>query len=267
MRLFCGRAATACPRFLSKSRRNGKSVLPLNTALPTRPNAVLQNSPDKSGPLYIPQNRRFLLSVLAGIVAVAIVGSALAAIYYHRAGVANAALADALRTYSQPVVEPGQPVPAGTKAFASNADRARESNGQFAAVANTYGMTPAGRNALYLQGVTALQMGQTATAETLLNKSAGSWNSDVAALAKLSLAGLYHGSGRDAQAIDLLQKLADKPTVTVPKGLAQLQLADLYSSEGKKDQARKIYAQIKDKDPKSAAAEIASQDLGEAPGR
>ncbi len=239
----------------------------MNTALPSRQNAVLDNAPNKSGPLYIPQNRRFLLTILGVIVAVALVGSILVAVYYHRSAQANVALADAMRTYSTPVVQPGQPVPAGTRTYSSTADRAREANAQFGAIANTYGMTPAGRNALYLQGVTALQMGQTATAEALLQKSADGWNKDVAGLAKLSLAGLYHGSGRDAQAIDLLQKLTDKPTVTVPRGLAQLQLADLYSSEGKKDQARKIYAQIKDKDPKSAAAEIASQDLGEASAR
>ena len=244
-----------------------KSVTCLNTALPTRRNAVLENSPLKSGPLFIPQNRRFLLTVLAAIVLVALVGSIVGVVYWHRSGEASAALADGMRTYGAPVVPAGQPAPAGTKTFSSNADRAREANAQFAAVANTYGMTPSGRNALYLQGVTALQMGQTATAETLLKKSAESWNGDIAALSKLSLAGLYHSTGRDADAITLLQKLADKPTVTVPKGLAQLTLADLYTSEGKKDQARKIYAAIKDKDPKSAAAEIASQDLGEAPGR
>ena len=244
-----------------------KSVSGLNSALPVRKNAVLETAPVKSGPLFIPQNRRFLLTVLGAIVAVALVGAIIAAVYWHRSTEANQALADAMRTFSTPVVQPGQPVPAGPKTFSSTADRAREANGQFAAVANTYGMTPGGRNALYLEGVTALQMGQTATAETLLTKSAGSWNRDVAALAKLSLASLYHGSGRDAQAVELLQKLAAKPTVTVPKGLAQLQLADLYGSEGKKDQARKIYAEIKDKDPKSAAAELASQDLGEAPAR
>ena len=126
-----------------------------------------------------------------------------------------------------------------------------------------------------MQGVTAMQMGQTATAEDLLKQSASSWNSDIASLAKLALANLYHGSNRDAQAIEIYQKLADKPTTAVPAGLAQLQLADLYTSQGKKDQARKIYAQIKDKDPKKsktntgkvAPSEIASQDLGEAPAR
>lgn len=239
----------------------------MNTALPTRNNDVLQNSSQKSGLLFLPQNKRFLLSILAAIVAVALVGTISALVYFHRSNEAGLALGDAMRTFETPVIAAGQPAPAGTRTFSSTEERAREANRQFAAIADTYGMTPGGRNAQYLQGVTALQMGQTATAETLLKKSADDWNKDVAGLAKLSLAGLYHSTGRDSDAIALLQKLVDKPTVTVPKGLAQLQLADLYQSAGKKDEARKIYAQIKDKDPKSAAAEIASQDLGETPAR
>ncbi len=239
----------------------------MNTALPTRKNEVLQNAPVKSGPLFLPQNKRFLLTILAAIVVAALIGTVAGLVYFHRSSEANLALGDAMRTFETPIVPQGQPAPAGIKTYSKTEDRAREANAQFASIADTYGMTPAGRNAKYLQGVTAMQMGQNATAETLLKKSADSWNRDVAALAKLSLAGLYHSTGRDADAIALLQKLVDKPTVTVPRGLAQLQLADLYQSSGKKDEARKIYAQIKDKDPKSAAAEIASQDLGETPSR
>ncbi|MFN2975275.1 tetratricopeptide repeat protein [Terriglobus aquaticus] len=232
----------------------------------SRTNSALATNPLKSGPLYVSENRN-LIAVIVGAVGVAILLLAVVLLYNHRSTVAQQKLSDAMRTYETPVVQPGQPVPAGERTFNTSEERARAANGEFAAVASSYGMTPAGRNALYLQGVTAQQMGQTATAEELLKKSAGSWNSDIAALSKLALAGLYHGSNRDAQAIEIYQELAKKPTTAVPGGLAQLQLADLYNSEGKKDQARKIYAEIKDKDPKSAAAEIATQNLGGAPAR
>lgn len=239
----------------------------MNTNVATRPNPALSTNPKKSGPLYVPQDRRLLLAYVIGAVGVAIILLGAVLLYNHRSTVASQRLSDAMRTFETPVVEPGQPVPAGERSFASSEARARASNTEFADIASHYGMTPAGRNARYLQGVTAMQMGQTATAEELLKKSAGAWNSDIASMAKLALAGLYHSSNRDAQAIEIYQKLADKPTTAVPAGLAQLQLADLYNSQGKKDQARKIYAQIKDKDPKSAAAEIASQDLGDTPAR
>lgn len=239
----------------------------MDTAISDRSNPLLETSPTKSGPLYIPQDRRTLLQLLGALVAVVLLVVAGVLIYQYRAAKAEAALGDAMRTFESPVIAPGQPAPAGEKTFSSTEERAAAANSQFATVADHYGMTPAGRNAQYLQGVTALQMGKTATAEELLKKSASSWNSDRASLANLALANLYHGSSRDADAIAIYQKLTAKPTTAVPAGLAQLQLADLYSSEGKKDQARKIYAQIKDKDPKSAAAEIASQNLGDAPAR
>jgi len=86
----------------------------------------------------------------------------------------------------------------------------------------------------------------------------------LAALAKLALAQLYRETGRDQQAIDLLNELTNKPADTVPAGLAQLQLADLYNSEGKVEQARKIWAQLKDKDSKGAAGAEAAQKLNPA---
>ena len=239
----------------------------MNTNVVSRTNPALATNPQKSGPLYIPQIRNRMLTYAIGAIGLAILLLGAVLLYNHRSAVANQKLSDAMRTFETPVVQPGQPVPAGERSFASSEERARAANAEFAGVASHYGMTAAGRNAKYLQGVTAMQMGQTATAEDLLKSSASSWNSDVASLAKLALASLYHSSNRDAQAIEIYQKLVAKPTTAVPAGLAQLDLADLYNSEGKKDQARKIYAQIKDKDPKSAAAEIATQDLGDAPAR
>ena len=45
---------------------------------------------------------------------------------------------------------------------------------------------------------------------------------------------------RDAQAIDIYNALAAKPSETVPATMAQLDLADLYAGEGKMDQARTL---------------------------
>ena len=257
-----GMALPVPPIFLLETSRN-----PLNTNSATRTNPLLAVNPQKRGPLYVPQDRKLALAYVLGAVGIAILLLAGVLVYQHRSTVASQKLSDAMRTFESPVIQPGQPAPAGERTFASSEERARAANGDFKDVAEHYGMTPAGRNAQYLQGVTAMQMGQTATAEELLKKSAGSWNSDIAALANLALANLYHTTNRDAQAIEIYQKLTAKPTTTVPSGLAQLQLASLYSSEGKKDKAREIYAKIKDKDPKSAAAEIATQNLGEAPAR
>ena len=81
-------------------------------------------------------------------------------------------------------------------------------------------------------------LGQNGPAETELKAAADSWDRNLANLAKLALAGLYHQTGRDAQAIDLYNALVAKPSVTVSASVAQLDLADLYAATGKQDQAR-----------------------------
>jgi lipopolysaccharide biosynthesis regulator YciM len=91
--------------------------------------------------------------------------------------------------------------------------------------------------------------------------AAGAWNRNLANLAKLALAGLYHQTGRDSDAIKLYSDLAAKPSATVSAPAAQLALADLYVAEGKQDMAKAIWAKIKGTDKESAAASIADQKL------
>ncbi len=247
----------------------GQSLEPTSrtrtTPLPVRQDGPLAVNTNVSSTAFfdrIQNNRALATQLLVAIVVVVLVGAAIAIGYTTRSNAASAALAEAMQTLDTPVSTPDQPVPPSVKSFSSTTDRARAANGQFAATANKYGMTPAGRNALYMQGVTALEYGDKANAETLLRKSADSWNRDVATLAQLALAGLYHDTGRDPLAIDTYKKVADKPSTLVPAGLAQLQMAELYESNGKDGDAKKVYAQIKDKDPKSAAGQIAAQKLG-----
>ena len=126
-------------------------------------------------------------------------------------------------------------------------------------------MTPDGRNALYFAGLTQIEAGQNQQAEDTLKKVAGSWNGDLAALAKFALAQLYHNTGRDPQAVDIYNQLTRKPATTIPAGLAQLQLADLYQSEGRTADAKKIYGALEDSDKKGPAGAIAKEKLNPAP--
>jgi tetratricopeptide (TPR) repeat protein len=211
------------------------------------------------------ENRRSV--ILTGSITLAailiVVGSVL--IYNSRASQASVAFGAAMQAYQTPLAEPGQQVPPGVKTYPSVAERAKAANALFMGVANKYGMTPDGKNALYFGGLTYMEEGQNGQAETTLKQVASGWNGDLAALAKLSLAQLYRQTGRDPQAIDLYNELAAKPTSTVPNGLAQLQLAELYESQGKPDLAKKIYAQLKDKDAKGPAGVLAAQKLNPAP--
>jgi tetratricopeptide (TPR) repeat protein len=211
------------------------------------------------------ENRSSLIttSVIALVAILIVVGSVL--IYNSRATQASVAFGAAMQAYQTPLAVPDQPLPPGVKTYASVAERAKAANDLFMAVANKYSMAPAGKVARYFGGLTYLEEGQNAAAESTLKQVASGWNGDLAALAKLSLAQLYRQTNRDPQAIDLYNELTAKPTTTVPAGLAQLQLAELYESQGKPDLAKKIYAQLKDKDPKGPAGMLAAQKLNPAP--
>jgi predicted negative regulator of RcsB-dependent stress response len=94
-----------------------------------------------------------------------------------------------------------------------------------------------------------------------LKAAAGAWDRNLSNLAKLALAGLYHQTNRDAEAIDLYNGIAAKPSVTVSAAVAQLDLADLYVASGKRDMARVLWAKVKDADKEGAAGQIATQKL------
>ena len=207
------------------------------------------------------ENRQSVIvngGILLAVIVIAIVS---AVVYNSRSDAASVAFGAAMQAYQTPLAQPGEAVPPGVTTYPSIAERAKAANALFQAVANKYGMTPDGRNALYFAGLTYIEAGENQQAEVTLKKVAGGWDSDLGALAKFALAQLYHDTGRDPQAIDLYNQLIAKPAATVPAGLAQLQLADLYQLEGKADDAKKIYANLKDKDPKGAAGMAAAEKL------
>jgi tetratricopeptide (TPR) repeat protein len=176
-----------------------------------------------------------------------------------RSTAADTALGTALDTYNAPLAQPG--LPAGNGIYATAADRTKAANSEFAAVAQQYGWLPQGAKARYFAGITSAELGQNASAEADLKAAAGSWDHNLANLARLALAGLYHQTARDPQAIDLYNEIIAKPSETVSAGVAQLDLADLYAAEGKQEQARALWARVKDTDKDGAAGSIAAQKL------
>ncbi len=207
------------------------------------------------------ENRRSVITTTVFLLAVIVVLVASGVIYHSRSEAASTQFGAAMQAYQTPLAAPGQQVPPGTKTYASVSERAKSANDLFTQVAGKYGMTPSGKLARYFAGLTYIEEGQNQPAEDTLKAVASGWNKDLAALARLSLAQLYRQTGRDAQAIDLYNQIADKPAATVPAGVAQLQLAELYEGQNKPEQARKIYAQLKDKDAKGPAGLIAAQKL------
>lgn len=197
--------------------------------------------------------------VIGGGVALLLVIGALV-FWSMRSTAADTALGAAMDTYNAPLAQPG--LPAGNGVYATAADRLKAANKQFAAVALQYSFMSQGTKARYFQGITDAELGQNASAESELKSAAGAWDRNIANLAKLALAGLYHQTGRDAQAIDMYNALVAKPSETVTAVVAQLDLANLYAAQGRQDQARALWARIKDSDKDGAAGSIATQKLG-----
>ncbi len=179
--------------------------------------------------------------------------------YNQRSEAAETALGAALDIYSAPLAQPGAPAQKDT--YSTVADRAKAANQKFVEVAKQYGMFSQGAKAHYFAGLTYQDLGQTASAETELKAAADAWDSNLSSLAKFALAGFYHQTGRDAQAIDLYNALAAKGTTTVPAYTAQLALADLYAATGKTDQAKQLWAKVKDADKTGSAGSIAAEKL------
>jgi len=212
-----------------------------------------------SGVSWVSGHRAGVIRWSIGVGAVILLCVSSLILYNQQSDAAASAVGAALDVYSAPLAQPG--TPAGTGVYATSADRAKAANQQFAAAAQKYGWLPEGTKAHYFAGVTYMDLGQTAQAETELKAAAGSWDRNMANLARLALAGLYHRTGRDSQAIDVYNAIAAKPSDTVPATVAQLDLADLYAAAGKQDEARKIWAKMKDADKDGAAGSIATQKL------
>jgi predicted negative regulator of RcsB-dependent stress response len=196
--------------------------------------------------------------VIAGAVILVLVVGALV-YWFMRSSAADTALGAALDVYTAPLALPGAPPEAGV--YSTAADRAKEANREFVAVASDFGWLPEGSKAHYFAGVTYVELGQNGNAETQLTAASKCWDRNLSNLAKLALAGLYHQTSRDNEAIDLYNQIAAKPSVTVSAGVAELDLADLYASEGKQDQARALWAKVRDAEKDGAAGQIAAQKL------
>ncbi len=200
---------------------------------------------------------KVIQAAVAAVVLLAIVIAGLV-VYNQRSTAAALAFGQAMDTYNAPLATAGQPPAPGEKAFPTAAARATAANQQFVQVANQYGLLLPGKTASYFAGLTAIDMGQTGSAETYLKKVADGSGAALASLAKLALANLYQQLNRNSEAVVLYNQLIAKPTDTVPADAARLQLASLYEKTNPAE-ANKIYAQLKSS--KTAAGQIAAQKL------
>ncbi len=200
------------------------------------------------------------VAVVAVVVLLAVLVGGWAYINY-RDQQASSELAGAIQKYDAPIRPADTPATPDVLSFGSSQERAKAANADFTRIADKYSLTQSGRVARYFAGITLHDMGDNAAAEKNLKEVAGSRYAEIASLAKLVLASIYHDTNRDSQAIEIYQQLADHPTLSVGKSTAQFLLASLYEEGGQPDEARKLYQQMQKENPSSPVAQMASQRL------
>jgi len=203
---------------------------------------------------------KLIAAAVAIAVVVAIVLGGWAYVNY-RDEQAQSQLAGAIEKYTAPIRPAGTPATPEMVSFASAQERAKVTNAEFTRIADKYSFTQSGRVARYFAGITLHDMGDNATAEKDLKDVADSRYKEIASLAKLALAGIYHDTNRDPQAIALYKDLADHPTASVGKSTALFLLASLYEESHQPDQARALYQQMQKESPASPVAQLATQKL------
>ncbi len=201
---------------------------------------------------------------IAGVAVVVVAALVFGTWFYiqNREQHANLELGAALRVYEAPLIPAGMPKQGDTLSFETAQQRAKAANGDFTRIADKYSFTASGKLARYFEGITLIDLNNSAEAEKILRDVSSSGKPDLAALAKLALASLYRNGNRDEDAIKIYKDLIDHPTNTVAKPTAQLELASLYQAK-QPQEAKKLYEQIQKDNPQTPAAQQAATRLAE----
>jgi predicted negative regulator of RcsB-dependent stress response len=203
------------------------------------------------------EHRSGIVKIVAVLAILGLLGGGIFWYMTSRAELATNALGQALVTYNAPVIPPGTPKEGSMITFNTDQERLIAAKDAFYAISDRYGWTESGQYARYLAGATEKELGNYKVAEDQLRALSNTRRRELAALAKYALASVYRDEKRDPDAINLLQTLIDKPTVSVPKANAQFALADIYISEHQPDKAKVVYDQIAKDNPKNAVGQIA----------
>lgn len=196
-----------------------------------------------------------------GIAAVAVLAVILGVYFYTRwqSNVRQDELRAALRTQDAQI----SPTPSDYFiTFASEAEKAKAVDKAFTDLAAKYPDKAEGQIARYYLGINAADRGNLQEAEKNLKAVAESGNELYASQAKLSLAHIYEGTGRVAEAEKVLRSVIDDPTILVSKEQATIALARILAKTRPAD-ARKLLEPLRtERGPVSRAALTA---LGEIP--
>lgn len=171
---------------------------------------------------------------------------------------ASLSLSAAMETYDAQLRAPDAPLVPGETSFTSTTERAKAAHDAFAKVAAEFPRTKSGRFAMYMAGVAAADMGDNSTAEKNLKDAAENGGTEISALAKFALAGVYRQMQKDTDAAKLYREVAAANTPAVPALNAKLALADMLEAK-QPAEAIKTYEEVL-KDAQAASSKPESKD-------
>ena len=184
--------------------------------------------------------------------------------FYHtrQTDQAQAALDDAMKVFSAPLLAPGQPSMPGEISYMDPGQRSHDAEVKLSAVAGKYPNTKPGRLARYYAALCLMDQDKLNQASEELNKLDTGSDKELAALANFQKALIAERTGKTDQAIQMLRTLVNSGSVLVPKPMVQLELAGVLRKTNPKEAAT-LYEQIKKDNPSTAVADEADRGLSE----
>jgi len=177
----------------------------------------------------------------------------------HQATVREDALAQALKIDGAVVGNPPQQAP-GAMHFASTEEKEKAQEKAFSDMAARYHGSDEGAIAGFYLASYAADKGNLAEAEKRYKDIVDSAPKEFAALAKLSLAQVYEGEGKDKEAESVLRDVMAHPAATVSKEQAEIRLALLIGKKNP-DEARKMLEPLRTQ--RTAISRSAVQAMGD----
>jgi tetratricopeptide (TPR) repeat protein len=206
------------------------------------------------------------LFIAAGAALALVLLSALFFLYRnHRAGDANAALAQAIKVFQAPI-DPAAPKPddPANPTFADAAARQTRAKALFGKLRDDYGSTEAGDIATVFLGQIALAEGQPDRARELWNGFVDDHGDHLlAGEVRVNLFRLDRSQGKGQEVAQKLQSMLDEAEPPLPQDVILHELGATQEQLGKKQDAVGSYQRILDEFPQSPFAQEARQKIGE----
>jgi tetratricopeptide (TPR) repeat protein len=152
----------------------------------------------------------------------------------------------------------GADKPAGLS-FATAEEKYKKAAAAFEGIERRYPSLPVGQRARYFGAIARLELGETATAETVLKDMAARREAGPLepALARLALAELYRRGGQFDKAIEGYRQFAGDSAAPLPRDYALMSLATTQEEAKKPAEARASYERLLQEFPASIYAQEA----------